>query len=273
VLAALALAVAAAAAPSGDAAHAAAVHLARDVGSRPAASAAELRAHRWVKARFERAGLDASFVRFTVPGKGRSRDVVGVHRGSRRCLKIVVAHADSVPAGPGAVDNASGVGVLVALAHRLGDLATPCDVWLVATGAEERPYTGASDHLGALALVRHLRRRGLTGRLRYALSLDMVGLGRRFWLRSPARRARPGVEREVLAAGRRRGVPLRWLRDSGAGNSDHRELALAGLPALVMETWGGTDACYHSACDRWQRLQREALRRAQAIAESVLARR
>jgi Iap family predicted aminopeptidase len=268
---ALALAVAAAAAPSG-AAHAAAVHLSRDVGSRPAASAAELRAHRWVRLRFERAGLDASFVRFTVPGKGRSRDVVGVHRGRGRCLKILMAHADSVDTGPGAVDNASGVGVLVALAPRLDALDTPCDVWLVATGAEERPYTGASDHLGALALIRHLRRRGLARRLRYALSLDIVGRGRRFWLRSPARHARTGVEREVLAAGRRRGVRLRWLRDSGAGNSDHREFALAGLPALVMETWGGTDACYHSACDRWQRLQPGALRRAQAIAESVLRR-
>ena len=134
-------------------AHDAAVHLARDIGSRPAASAAELRAHRYVERRFEAAGLETSYVRFTVPGRGRSRDVVGVHRGAGRCLKVVMAHADSVADGPGANDNASGVGILVALAGRLPALRTPCDVWLVATGAEERPYTGAADHLGALALV------------------------------------------------------------------------------------------------------------------------
>ena len=54
-----------------------------------------------------------------------------------------MAHTDSVPPAPGADDNASGVGTLVALARSLATEPTPaCDVWLVATGAEERPYTG-----------------------------------------------------------------------------------------------------------------------------------
>jgi aminopeptidase YwaD len=255
-----------------NAAHRAAVFLARDVGSRPAASRAELRAHRWVKGRFERAGLQTTYVRFTVPGKGRSRNVVGVRRGDGRCLKVLMAHADSVPDGPGANDNASGVGVLVALAPRLDALGPPCEVWLVATGAEERPYTGSPDHLGALALVRHLRRRGAAGRLRFALSLDMVGRGTRFQLRSPHTRPRQGIERDVLAAGRRRGVRLKFKPDSGSGNSDHRELELAGLPALAMQVWNAEDACYHSSCDGWRRLQPEALARVQAVAESLLRR-
>ncbi|HEV2813893.1 MAG TPA: M28 family peptidase [Solirubrobacteraceae bacterium] len=263
-----AIALAATLTPAQDAA----VFLAREVGTRPAASPAELRAHRWVKGRFERAGLETAYVRFTVPGKGRSRNVVGRHEGRGDCLKIVMAHADSVGEGPGANDNASGVGVLVGLAPRLRALDPPCDVWLVATGAEERPYTGAADHLGALALVRHVRRQGAARRLRYALSLDMVGRGTRFQLRSPRTEARRGIEREVLAAGRRRGVTLRWLRDSGTGNSDHREFELAGLPGLVMQVWRGEDACYHRACDGWRRLQPAALARVQGIAESVLRR-
>jgi aminopeptidase YwaD len=256
-------------APSGAAAHRAAVFLAKDVGSRPAASRAELRAHRWVKGRFEAAGLRTRYVRFTVPRKGRSRNVIGVRDGPRRCLKVVMAHIDSVPDGPGANDNASGVGILVALAARLDALEPPCDVWLVATGAEERPYTGAADHLGARALVRVVPRR----RLRYALSLDMVGRGRRFQLRSPRARPRRGVEREVLRAARRRGVTVRWLRDSGTGNSDHREFELAGLPGVAMQVWRAEDACYHRACDGHRRLQRGALARVQGIAESVLRRR
>ena len=83
---------------------------------------------------------------------------------------------------------------------------------------------------------------------------------------------RPRVEGEVLAAGRRRGVALRWLRDSGSGNSDHRELELARLPALALQVWRGHDPCYHRACDGWRRLQPEALARVQRIAESVLRR-
>jgi DNA-binding PadR family transcriptional regulator len=122
----------------------------------------------------------------------------------------------------------------------------------------------------ALALVRDLRRQRAARRLRFALSLDMVGRGRRFQLRSPHARPRRGIERDVLAAGRRRGVPLRFEPDSGSGNSDHRELELAGLPALAMQVWNAEDACYHTACDGWRRLQPGALARVQGIAESVL---
>ena len=56
-----------------------------------------------------------------------------------------MAHTDSMPAGPGAEDNASGLGVLAELAR--ARLRPRCTVWLVATGAEERLYTGSPDHL------------------------------------------------------------------------------------------------------------------------------
>jgi Iap family predicted aminopeptidase len=272
------LAVGATAEPAGQRgtpAYQAAVHLARDIGSRPAASRTELRAHRYVARRFRRAGLEVTFTRFRVPnrGTGRSRNVVGAYDGPRRCLKIVMGHTDTVPAGPGAVDNASGVGVVVALATRLRAIDPPCDVWLVATGAEERPYTGQPDHLGASRLVRYVRQQHSARRLRYALSMDMVGRGGRFQLRSPRSGPRPRVEGQVLAAGRRADVPLRWLRDSGTGNSDHREFELAGLPGLVMQMWGDLEPCWHSACDTWQRLERRSLRRAQRVAELALRRR
>jgi len=256
-------------------AYRAAVHLARDIGSRPAGSRAELRAHRYVKRRFERSGLETKLIRFRVPNRGRgwSRDVVGAYDGPHRCLKILMGHTDSVPAGPGAVDNASGVGTLVGLARRLRAIDPYCDVWLVATGAEERPYTGQPDHLGARRLVKYVRQQDSARRLRYAFALDMVGRGGRFQLRSPRGAPRPRVEGQVLAAGRRSGVTLRWAPDSGTGNSDHREFELAGMPGLVMELWHGLEPCYHSACDTWRRLKRRSLKRAQRVAEEVLRRR
>src|SRR5919106_6899170 len=90
-------------------AYRAAVDLAFDIGPRPAASAAELRAHRYVAERFRAAGLDVTYTPFVVPGRGRSRNVVGAWDGPRRCLKIVMAHTDTVPRSPGGDDNASGV--------------------------------------------------------------------------------------------------------------------------------------------------------------------
>ena len=272
------VAIAAAAEPAGQrsgAAYEAAVHLARDIGSRPAASHAELRAHRYVRRRFERAGLETRFTRFRVPNRGRgwSRNVVGEYDGPHACLKILMAHTDSVSIGPGAVDNASGVGVIAALAGRLDEIRPYCDVWLVATGAEERPYTGQPNHLGATRLVKYVRQQRSARRLRYAFSLDMVGRGGRFQLRSPQGAPRQRVEGQLLAAGRRTNVTLRWKPDSDTGNSDHREFELAGMPGLVMQLWVGVDRCWHTACDTWPRLQRRSLRRAQRVAEDVLRRR
>jgi Zn-dependent M28 family amino/carboxypeptidase len=188
----------------------------------------------------------------------------------QQCLHLLMAHTDAVPPGLGANDNASGVGVLVALAHRLGALAPRCDVWLVATGAEEREVIGTGYHVGAAALVRSVRESGRAGDLRFALSVDMVGRGRRFYLRSPQPSARPGVEGEVVAAANRAGVTVRWARDSGQGNSDHREFELAGLPAAVIQVWRGADPCHHERCDRPPRLQKAAVNRAQRVLEELL---
>ncbi len=217
-------------------------------GPRPAGSAAERRAHARVAARFRNAGLRLGTDTFAVPGHGRSRNVVGVFDTPSDCLVVVMAHTDSVPPAPGADDNASGVGTLVALAPRLKVVKPACDVWLIATGAEERPYTGRPDHLGALAAgaprppprpggrpaLRALARRGRP-RAHDAPALAGRGAaGRRGATRSWRPRAAPGLR-------------VRWLRDSGTGNSDHREFALAGLPAAKLGV--PDEPCRHTACD------------------------
>jgi aminopeptidase YwaD len=251
-------------APPGDVAHRFAVAVAR-AGPRPAASVRERRAQLRLRDRFANADLTVRVQRFGTP-RGRSRNVIGVWDGRGRCLRVLMAHADTVPPSPGAEDNASGLGLLAGLAPRLRVLAPRCDVWLVATGAEERIHTGSPDHLGALALTRIVPRR----RLRYALSRNEVGRGAAFRLRSPAARPRRRVERELLAAARTVRVPVDWLRDAGSGNSDHREFELAGLPAVKL---GGLDnPCRHSACDTVDRLDRRAFARVQRVVEHVLGR-
>ncbi len=242
-------------APSGAEAYNFAVSLARR-GPRPAASAAERRAQQRVAARFRAVGLRVGYERFGVPGKGRSRNVIGIKDSPDDCLVIAMAHADSVPPSPGAHDNASGVGTLVALARSLGTAPAPkCDVWLVATGAEERPYTQTSDHLGAQALVDRLRRTNRLRDVRLALSLDEVGRGGRFDLHSTASRPRANVERRIMARGN-----VTWVRDpKGEGNSDHRELARAGAPAAKLGV--PSEPCRHTACDTPDRLERAAFTR------------
>ena len=68
-------------------------------GPRPAASAAELRAQRYVADSFRRGGLAVSVQRFAVPGRGRrrSQNVIGHHDGPASCLHVVMAHSDTTP--------------------------------------------------------------------------------------------------------------------------------------------------------------------------------
>jgi aminopeptidase YwaD len=255
----VATATSAAATPSPAQAYTFAVQLAQ-AGPRPAASPAERRAHQEVAKRFRAAGLRVGVERFTVPGKGRSRDVNGIRDTPARCLVIAMAHADTVPPAPGADDNASGVGALVALAPALAEGAAPkCDVWLVATGSEERPYTKQPDHLGAKTLVQRLRRTNRLQDVRLALSLDEVGRGARFELRSPVAQPRARVETPILAAARAAHVDVTWLRDIATGNSDHREFALAGAPATKLGV--PDEPLRHTARDTADRLQRAAFAR------------
>jgi aminopeptidase YwaD len=228
-------------------------------GPRPAASEREARAHRLMARVFRRAELRVGTQEFRVPGRGRSRNVIGVFDTPRSCLRIVMAHTDSTPNAPGANDNASGLGVMASLAGRLRLIEPWCDVWLVATGAEERIYTGSPDHLGALALAKRARAHGARKRLRWALSLDEVGRDYPFWLRSPVSSPRPRVEGALLAAAGGVGTEVSWVRDESSGNSDHREFQLLGLPAAKLGVGAGGEPCRHSPCDRPSRLDPRSL--------------
>jgi hypothetical protein len=242
-------------------------------GPRPAAGQVEARAHRLMARVFRRAGLRVGVQEFRVPGRGRSRNVIGIHQTPRTCLRIVMAHTDSTPGGPGANDNASGLGVVATLAGRLRLVDPWCDVWLVATGAEERVYTGSPDHLGALALAKRARAHGARKRLRWALSLDEVGRDYPFWLRSPVSSTRPRVEGALLAAAGNVGTEVSWVRDESSGNSDHREFQLLGLPAAKLGVGAGGEPCRHSPCDRPSRLDPKSLVLARRMtAEALRAR-
>jgi Zn-dependent M28 family amino/carboxypeptidase len=242
-------------------------------GPRPAAGAREARAQRLVRRAFREAGLRVGVQEFRVPGRGTSRNVIGVYDTPRGCLRIVMAHADSGPVSPGANDNASGVGIVTELAGRLKLLQPWCDVWLVATGAEERFYTRTRDHLGALALARRARAHHARKRLRWALSLDEVGRDYPFWLRSPVGTPRPGVENELLAAAGRVGTTVSWVRDESTGNSDHREFELLDLPGMKLGAGAGGEPCREQRCDTAARLQRKPLVAARrAVAQALRAR-
>jgi Zn-dependent M28 family amino/carboxypeptidase len=228
--------------------------LAGEIGPRHATSPAFDRAATWVGGEFEAMGYDVRRQRVAVPGgnswgvpvdAGTSVNVIATPRrfDPRRPHLVVGAHLDTVPQAPGAEDNASGVGVVLAAAEAVAERRTRLPVVLVAFGAEEpRGATDADHHYGSRAYVASLgpaERRAVRG----MLSLDRVGVGSVVPV-SSAGSSGDRQRRAVLAAARRAGVPT----DAQINRtSDHWQFVLAGMPGIRI---GSTPyAAYHSAAD------------------------
>ena len=170
--------------------------------------------------------------------------MIGVYDTRPSCLRIVMAHARH--------DAGRARRQRQRLRRRRRDRAgrparariePACDVWLVATGAEERIYTGSPDHLGALALARRVRARGGRRRLDWALSLDEVGRDRPFWLRSPAAAPRAAASRARCWPPRgARGVPVSWVRDESDGQLRPPRVRAARPAGARSSAWGGRRA-------------------------------
>jgi hypothetical protein len=229
-------------------------HLAGDIGPRPGTSPAYFRAVRWVESRLTGLGWTVERQPFHTPAgvswgipvpAGRSVNVVAT-RGDVEPGKpwlLVGAHLDTVPQAPGAEDNASGIGVLLATAEALAGHRTRLPVVLVAFGSEEPRGPGDADHhYGSLAYVASLTGKQRSS-LRGVVALDRVGVGSVVPVGSTGQPDR--WSRELQAAARRAGVPT--VVDVNQRSSDHWSFVQAGLPGARL---GGTSyAAYHDETD------------------------
>jgi hypothetical protein len=125
--------------------------------SRVAGTSSELDAANRIKDWFEAAGYSAEFQPFTYVGKNRtylSQNVVAYLPSTSGAagapLVIVGAHYDSVIAGNGADDNASGVGVLLEVAQMVALYQRDYDIAFVAFGAEEVGLEGSFYYAGQM---------------------------------------------------------------------------------------------------------------------------
>ena len=175
----------------------------------------------------------------------------------RQPYLVVGAHLDTVPQAPGAEDNASGIGVLLAVAEVVAGAHPRLPVLFVAFGAEEpRGPTDLDHHYGSRHFVGALSA-AQRGNLRGMVSLDRVGVGRVL----PICGASAGVDRlenELLRAAHR--VNVAAARCEPNRSSDHWSFARVGLPGVRL---GGTAyAGYHSAADVPSVVNRAQLARA-----------
>lgn len=242
-------------------------HLGGEVGPRHGTSPAYLRAARWATRQLEASGWAVREQPFRTPGgvswgvpvpAGRSLNLVATQGRLRpgEPWLMVGAHLDTVPQSPGAEDNASGVGVVLAVAAALEGRRTRLPVVLALFGSEEpRGPTDADHHYGSRAYVASLppaQRRSLRG----MVSLDRVGVGPAVVIGSVS--ADDPLREEVVAAARRARVP--FVVEDGQRSSDHWQFVLAGMPGVRL---GSTPyAGYHSPADVPSVVSRAQLERA-----------
>jgi aminopeptidase S len=212
-------------------------------------------------------------------GPGSDRNVVAQTRtGDPGRVVMIGAHLDSVPDGPGIVDNGSGVASLLEIATRLGpDPSVQNSVQFAFFGNEEAGVRGSTGYVDGLSDDDRQK-------IQMYLNVDMVaspnagyfvqgGKGGDSQTAGPdgsatiaqvlaAQLARAGVTAPEIVefAGDdespfiEAGIPV-----GGAENGDAEEKTAGQANA-----WGGQagqpyDRCYHQACDRIDNVNREVL--------------
>lgn len=161
-------------------------------------------------------------------------NVVATKRGTTRPDEIIVVggHYDSVPRGPGANDNASGVASILEAARALANAPTPRTVQFVLFSGEELGLYGS-------AAFGSERRQGVVA----MINLDMVGWGERLMIGASQGTSETALNAAGQAA-QRLGIQVSRFR---SGGSDHVSFERFGIPTVFLHR--GIDPDYHKPTD------------------------
>jgi aminopeptidase YwaD len=171
------------------------------------------------------------------------------------CRVIVGAHYDSVAAGPGANDNASGSATLLEIARVLDLSGQEEGVCFVAFGAEEPGLLGSRHFVTTLTSQGQPRPQAM-------VDLDMVGAGDEWQLMgSPSLVEK--IDQGAAALGLNP-VPIEPSLDS-----DHISFIQADIPAVLIYRSG--DPRQHTQSDRAEFVQPQLLEEAAKLALLPLA--
>jgi hypothetical protein len=217
-------------------------------------------------------GGGAAFAALTLLGLNTTADIVGmavIVVG----LPLIFLVPDSGNDSPGAIDNASGAGLVLQLAECLAERRDPSarfasgpslNVTILITSAEEMAV------MGAAAFVRHneavLRQQAEGGGL-FVLNFDGVGVdGKLHYADSHNRRGRlTGLIKQI---GNERRLPLSRFGLAGV-LFDHIPFAQHGFDAVTLVTLGKASLSVHTAEDTIDKLHVRGFEQAGQVALEV----
>ncbi|MEO6773066.1 MAG: M20/M25/M40 family metallo-hydrolase, partial [Kofleriaceae bacterium] len=185
---------------------------------------------------------------------------------------VLMAHYDSVPGSPGAVDDAAAVAVLIELARELRTHPPAQPVMLAFTADEEGGLVGAEalalHHGDQVELAIALDLIGASGRIALNGASTRIGYAEMTWLAHAA--ARAGV---IVDAPLPHRVVSRWWPQ--AERADHGAFTRRGVRAFHLYQRGQDglwiDTAYHSPRDTPSRVDPEALAEISRLVRALVA--
>lgn len=212
--------------------------LSDQIGPRVYGKAGEQKAAAYITSVLQGAGYTVTTQDFTVEKRTftrSSQNIIAEKTGTDPNKRIVIgAHYDSVAAGRGAFDNATGVALLLTLAVNLESQTTPYTIEFVAFGAEEPGMVGSQyfvDNWDAQQKADTM----------LMVNFDSVATGDQVYCYSSAKQAWPQLTLRQMA----RAMGATILTNPGLNSSypygttgdwsDHYPFQKAGIPYLYFE--------------------------------------
>ncbi|GAB2605636.1 M28 family metallopeptidase [Streptomyces capparidis] len=233
----------------------------------------------YVRARLDAAGFTTTVQQFSTSSGTGYNLIADWPGGDTENVVMAGAHLDSVSAGPGINDNASGSAAVLetALAVARAGHQPAKHLRFAWWGAEELGMVGSRYYVNNLSSANRAR-------IDAYLNFDMVGSPNPGYFVYDDNAAIEKVFKDWFAA---RGVPTE-IETEGDGRSDHASFKNAGIPvgglftgassvktSAQAQKWGGAagvafDRCYHRSCDTTSNISDTAMdRNSDAIAHAV----
>ncbi len=183
-------------------------------------------------------------------------------------LAAMCLQADSTPFSRGANDNASGAGLVLALAHEFAERPLQhTRVWYALTGCEE------VQHYGAIDFFRHYARQLVRPK---TIAFEMLGCAGPSWL------VREGIlipfhadAEMVRLAQQVASEHPQWKAHStvvSGGNTEMADALRLRIPAITLSGWGphGEAPWWHMVADTVDKMDAEVLERAFAFTTAYI---
>ncbi len=186
-------------------------------------------------------------------------NVVATRPGANNNAPIIIfgGHYDSVPAGPGANDNASGTAVTMELARVLQNRYPAYEFRFVGFSGEEIGLVGSTDYARKLSEAERKR-------IVAMINIDMVTVGPHFYVGGTANLTKIGLaEATNLGAGNVEVIPADL-----SGASDHYAFQQLGIPVLFFNRESDPD--YHKPGDTADHVKPDRLSQVGQIVINVI---